>query len=73
MCRVPKRPDGKIKERGDHMRYAVLVALALLLSGCDIIAPQVEKSRTEKRQLTVMQRQVVALERIAAALESHTR
>ena len=47
------------------MKYLIITMSLFFLSGCDYLAPQVEKSKTEKRQELLMERQAIALERIA--------
>ena len=62
------------------MKYVIKIVCIMLggfmlgfffmsLVGCDYIQPGVEKSKTEKKQLKQLERQTVALERIATAVE----
>lgn len=47
----------------------IFLALALLLSSCEFVAPDVSKARTENRQYDELKKQNEILERIAKALE----
>lgn len=48
----------------------ILIVICLLISGCEFVAPDVSKALSETKQVELNERQVVALERIAKALES---
>lgn len=50
--------------------YVMIVwVICMFVSGCEYIAPDVSKALSETAQVELNQRQVIALERIAKALE----
>jgi hypothetical protein len=57
------------------------ILFCLVVSGCEVIAPDISKAISESEQVELNKRQVAALERIATVLErlsndrgeSHTR
>ena len=54
------------------MRYITLIAaiaVCVMLSGCDVVAPNISKAKTEKQQLKEIKTQNEYYERIANALE----
>ena len=51
------------------MKYIIVVLMLVALCGCDVIAPNVSKAKTEKRQHEQLVKQNEILERIAVALE----
>ena len=52
------------------MTKAIFILSLVFLAGCEFFAPDVSKALSETEQVKINSRQVQALERIAAALET---